>query len=88
MANISYLNTADGTTTEYLKARGTGSDGDPRISKVPAHEKLQYNCQRHFQSEIDSSKKRIDVHDEKLDKILEGIGELKVAIGIRNKLND
>ena len=66
----------------------TGSDGEPRILTVPAHEKLQYNCQRHFQSEIDSSKKRIDVHDEKLDKILEGIGELKVAIGIRNKLND
>jgi hypothetical protein len=31
MSNISYLNTADGTTTEYLKARGTGTDVDPFI---------------------------------------------------------
>jgi hypothetical protein len=66
----------------------TGADGEPRILTVPAHDKLQANCQRHFQGEIDTSKKRIDVHDEKLDKILEGIGELKVAIGIRNKNND
>ena len=66
----------------------TGSDGEPRILTVPAHDKLQANCQRHFQGEIDSNKKRIDIHDEKLDKILEGIGELKIAIRTRNNLND
>jgi hypothetical protein len=31
MSNISYLNTADGTTIAYLKARGTGTDLDPHI---------------------------------------------------------
>jgi len=66
----------------------TGSDGEPRILTVPAHDKLQTQCQRHFQGEIDGAKRRIDIHDEKLDKILAGIGELKIAIGIRNKLDD
>jgi hypothetical protein len=31
MSNISYLNTVDGTTEYFLKARGTGSDVDPYI---------------------------------------------------------
>ena len=31
MANISYRNTVDGVTTEYLKARGAGTTGDPFI---------------------------------------------------------
>jgi hypothetical protein len=66
----------------------TGTDGEPRILTVPAHDKLQANCQKHFQGEIDASKKRIDIHDEKLDKILDGIGELKVAIRIRNTNRD
>lgn len=31
MANISYKNTADGVTTEYLKARGEGTDVNPFV---------------------------------------------------------
>lgn len=31
MANISYLNTADGITTQYLKAKGQGTNLDPFI---------------------------------------------------------
>ena len=66
----------------------TGTDGEPRILTVPAHDKLQATCQRHFQGEIDGAKKRIDIHDEKLDKILEGIGDLKIAISLRNERHE
>jgi hypothetical protein len=84
---VSKINNHDGRIVD-IEMAFTGADGEPRILTVPAHDKLQANCQRHFQGEIDGARRRIDIHDEKLDKILEGIGELKVAIGIRNKLND
>jgi ubiquitin C-terminal hydrolase len=59
----------------------TGADGEPRILTKIAHDKSQIDCQRYLQRQIDDAHERIDKHDQKLDKILEGIADVRAAIG-------
>ena len=55
-------------------------DGDPRLLTYAAHEQIAAACQKNMLNLIHASKERIDRHDEKLDSILNGIGDIKIML--------
>jgi hypothetical protein len=63
-------------------------DGDPRLLTYAAHEQIAEACQKNMLNLIHASKERIDRHDEKLDSILTGIGDIKVLLATKQNIGD
>jgi hypothetical protein len=63
-------------------------DGDPRLLTYAAHEQIAEACQKNMLNLIHASKERIDRHDEKLDSILHGIGDIKVLLATKQNIGD
>jgi hypothetical protein len=56
------------------------SDGEPRLMSYAAHDQISNACQKFMYDKLDNNVKRLDLHDEKLDKVIAGINELRVLI--------
>jgi hypothetical protein len=60
-----------------LQDNFTTGDGEPRFVSYTAHDKMQASCQGLMRQRLDSIDGRMNVHDEKLDRLLEGVSSLQ-----------
>jgi hypothetical protein len=65
------------TAIKELQENFVTVDGEPRFVSYMAHDKMQAACQGLMRQRLDSIDDRMNTHDEKLDKLLEGVSSLQ-----------
>lgn len=56
-----------------IKREFITSDGDQRLMSFAAHDKIQAVCQKRMDERYVNMQKRLDKHEDKLDRILEAV---------------
>jgi len=60
-----------------IKKEFKTADGEPRLMSFAQHQIIQNACQKRMDERQDNINRRMEQHDEKLDKILEALSSLK-----------